>query len=213
MLLSTLLAADAAEPVARGIVCDIPDFSVPKGILSASFVARGRDGALDEDVLDVVIAYKTAGVDVALELGPDLDVPVQRVMAVATPLGVGLVLLPGDDMEAYLARVRDYAGALVRNPGFSRHIHPVSECFQAAILRRMGVAREPFDMEGPGQDLLAPAFAAGTEALERAVMEGLEEALGGPGDLDRYIDLHVAGVYENAGHQVADFVSARRAGP
>lgn len=202
MQLSEFAASESDE--AYGVVVDSPDFFPRQGIRRITFVARADQDGIDQDILDTIIAYKTAGIDVGLEVPFGLPVDASSLLDVAMPLNIDLRLLPPDDaseQDGYLASVSSYARGIPARPGYAKPVAPVSDGLMIMIARRLT------GDDGPMEGSLIDGFPAQrSEDLLEAIRSGFVAALGGKEHFDEYIDLHVAAVHEDGRRKVADHV-------
>ncbi|WP_018079367.1 hypothetical protein [Thiobacillus denitrificans] len=133
MLLSEIIDnPSAGDGFFREVVADVESFVPPEGLKSIGFLYRGGNGDLGELLLDVMIAYAIAGVEVVLEVpAEETSVDIPYLISVATNVGFTLSLLPPvDDSEeafqAYLVSVETCTDAYISQPNVSRYVYPVS---------------------------------------------------------------------------------------
>lgn len=111
---------------------DVESFIPPKGLKAIGFLFKGEKGDLNELLLDVLIAYTIASLDVTLEVPADIeDIDLAYLLSVANNVGFNVSFLPpqaaGDDaFAAYVDRVVECAKCYLSQPNMPRYIYPVS---------------------------------------------------------------------------------------
>jgi hypothetical protein len=134
MKLSEILAADEknADAFHFGVEVDVESFSPPPGLKEIAFVWAGTGTDIDVALMDAIISYRLAGVEVILEIPHDaegLDVP--YLVAVAANSGFSIALVPpkedaAETREAYGKILGDFAKAFFGQPNVTKAIHPIS---------------------------------------------------------------------------------------
>lgn len=133
LLLSTVIDNPTqGEGFFREVSVDVESFVPPEGLKSIGFLYQGSGGDLGELILDVMIAYAIAGVEVVLEVPadePSVDIP--YLISVATNVGFTLSLLPPIDeseetFQNYMERVVACTDSYISQPNVSRYVYPVS---------------------------------------------------------------------------------------
>lgn len=177
--LSSVVAG--AEPVAFGIVCDEMDFTPPAHLRAVSFLAR-PDDVLDRDVLDVVIAYKMAGLDVALEVPGDHVFDAAAVLALASSLDVAVYLMPppAGVTPTWLETVGSFTEAYCAARNFGRGLHPITDILALEMTRILGsgAANVVDNLDVWGRHS-AEALSACADRVQERVVSGFEVHYGG----------------------------------
>jgi len=130
--LSELLSADAVAPVIYGIVVDTDNVLPPTGLKEAGILTNLPNGEIEDNVLDLVISYTLAGVQVTLEIPASAPVSsATHLVSMAASISVSLSLLPPEDtsdeaFDAFVARVEDFARAYLGRAQFTKFIVPVT---------------------------------------------------------------------------------------
>lgn len=132
MKLSELLIMDTVPAACFGVVVDVPDFTVPKGLDSVGFTYLVKDGEIDEVLLDIAISYKLAGIEVLFEVPAEVAIAdMDHLLALASNIGVSLALLPpsagtDEDHDLYRARVLAAADAYLSSANYAGCLLPVT---------------------------------------------------------------------------------------
>jgi len=144
--LSALLAlpADQAPDSVVGLVVDQPEFSPPPGLSHAGVLYVGTpDGVIDDDVLDVIISFALAGVEITLEIpteAPAIDPA--YILNVATNAALSIAILAPEEetpeaQDAFVACVTGFADAYFKQQNFSRYLYPLTNYLEFLIVEAL----------------------------------------------------------------------------
>lgn len=213
--LSEFLSSSAEE--GYGLVCDVFDFVPHPRVKRASFLVAAAGQPIDRDILDVVIAYRTAGVDVAIEVAAGANCSAAEVLSIASSLDVSICLLPpADARDSYgwhgeLAEfVTAYAGAAA----FTRSLAPVTDVLRLRIAEML--SGQPGDL-AIGGDPWTARFLDVVEVEARpgvvdAVKAAFDAAYGGSAEFEEHFLQQVRGLYDGSEEILLRRVEAHIAG-
>lgn len=158
-LLSDILAAEAPEAVVFGVEVDEESFSPPPSLKEVSFIYREQDGDIDEALMDVIISYGLAGVEIVLEIPGDAPgIDAKYLVSVAANAGFSLAIMPPENdtveaREAYYTTLEAFARAYLAQPNYAKFLSPVTNYLEylfIEVLRGDNVeftTRDPFIQE------------------------------------------------------------------
>ena len=116
MLLSELVDKDEAPAVAvYGVEVDVESFTPPAKLEEISLIYKADGSDIDEALMDVIISYGLAGIEVILEIPAEQgDIDAKYLVSVAANAGFSLSLLPPKEPseeadKAYFSRLREFA--------------------------------------------------------------------------------------------------------
>lgn len=142
--LSDLVAVDATEaPVAYGVEVDVESFSPPPGLKAVSLIYKADGADIDEALMDVIISYGLAGVDVTLEVPAEQsEIDAKYLVSVAANAGFSLSLLPPAARseqadQAYFDRLRDFTAVYLTQANFGRFIAPVTNFIEYLFIEML----------------------------------------------------------------------------
>ena len=94
MLLSDVVdgkAGDASSTAFYGVEVDVESFTPPAGLEEISLIYKADAGDIDETLMDVIISYGLAGVEVILEIPAEQsDIDAKYLVSVAANAGFSL---------------------------------------------------------------------------------------------------------------------------
>lgn len=145
MKLSELLALEQTPVFVSGLVIDTSDeINPPKGLKEAGVLLQINDGGeVDENILDVIISYKIAGVSVFMEIPFALSqnegfkkMGMPYLLTMASNIGVGIVFLPpqtdplmevaDENWQHYLKLSEDLSEVYFTKENFDQMLLPVT---------------------------------------------------------------------------------------
>jgi hypothetical protein len=144
MLLSELIIADKIES-AFGITVDIESFTPPVGLKSVVFNYVEAQDSIDIRLLDTVISYSLAGVDVTLDIPFKEDLDVDAIMSLALNLGVSISILPPKNItDESIISYSDILGRLAEHYfssiNLSKMIYPLTSYLEYMVVEHLGAA-------------------------------------------------------------------------
>lgn len=144
MLLSELMTQEQSDPIVYGVDVDADILTPPKGLRQIGLSYKGTP-SIDDELVDAIIAFSLAGVDVIVEIQPDQDVNAHELLTIAGNAGFSVALLPPSeetDLAAWCEQCAKWAKAFLSVPNFNGAVYPVSGYFGYLA------AREASDIEG-----------------------------------------------------------------
>ena len=155
MLLSELIEQDNTGDVAYGVEVDTDSFTPPPGLKEISLIYKADGNDIDESLMDIIISYGIAGVEVILEIPAETpDIDAKYIVSVAANAGFSLSLLPPVDNsqtanEAYFERLREFAEVYVAQNNFGKFIAPVTNYLEYLFVELLRGADAPFNVTDP----------------------------------------------------------------
>lgn len=119
---------------------DKEDFFPPAHVREIGILARTTRGIIDEVVMDLVIAYHLAGVDVILEFADGVEYrDARHLVSTAAQSNASLSFLPPEDLtdesfEAYCVKLEDVTRAYMGQQAMTRFVMPVTNYLQHMFL-------------------------------------------------------------------------------
>jgi len=206
MLLSDFSQSDLQE--ATGIEVDAADYFPRADVRSISFTAKLDEAGdrLDQDLLDTIIAYKTSGIAVTLDLPASVEIDPSSLLSLLQPLDIPLCLMAPQDesnLSRYVDRLEAFACALPEHSGYGNAVLPVTTALFVLIRQRL--------QGSTGYPMVADAATAEIRSSHlnsflAAVQRGFEKALGGEKAFGEYLDIHIAAIHEDSRRKLAAWV-------
>ena len=205
-----------------GVEVDVESFTPPTGLNGIAFLYKGQNGEIDDTLMDVIIAYSLAGIDITLEIsacdegadGGALDA--RYLLTVAANAGFSLSLLPpekgdieGTDAEArYLARLDDFAEAYFTAGNFGRFLYPVTSVLEGMFARSMGATAD----YKPTSAYARQRFHDGVDAvlavtINDTLIKSIETLHGGPDSFEQFAKAMVYKLYKQAEENAVDLIA------
>lgn len=144
--LSQLLAQPdlAVDGDIAGVVVDTESFTPPPGLRFAGLRYADKAGDIDEILMDVIISYGLAGVEVVLEIPPETTgIDARYMMSVAANAGFSIALLPphagaGDDLKkAFEEKLLGFADAYFQQANFAKAVVPVGNFLEYLFIEQL----------------------------------------------------------------------------
>lgn len=158
MLLSDVVdgkAGDASSTAFYGVEVDVESFTPPAGLEEISLIYKADAGDIDETLMDVIISYGLAGVEVILEIPAEQsDIDAKYLVSVAANAGFSLSLLPPQEHSeqadtAYFDRLRDFAAVYLTQGNFGKFIAPVTNYLEYLFVELLRGQETEFQVNDP----------------------------------------------------------------
>ena len=142
-----------------GVVVDVESFTPPEGLKFIGFRYADKGGDIDEVLMDVIISYGLAGVEVVLEILPQTaSIDARYMMSVAANAGFSIALLPpvtGSDTAVKVAfeeKLGQFTEAYFQQANFAKAVVPVGNFLEYLFVELMKpgapfVPRDPYILE------------------------------------------------------------------
>lgn len=218
MKLSELIAASPAPERAFGVEVDAESYDPPAGLKEISLVARTDADGFAEDVLDVAIAYRLAGVDVILEIPSEQPIAdTAYMMSVIANMNSHVALLPPVDaseesFERYVERVEAFVPHYARQRNFGRMLMPLTSYLEYLFVE----AADPEKAKGftPTDDFVLSRFHEPTsteraDRLKDRLRRAFESVYGGAEDFLAFRKAVMAGIFKDFERQLAEIAPAQ----
>lgn len=137
---------ESPAPVLFGVVADGECFTPPRGLTAIGLHWKGSaPDSIDDTLIDTVISFTLAGVEVILEICPEDAVDPAYAMTLAGNAGVSIAIVPPkseDGIMAWGEKLEAFVDAFLSTPNFASTLYPVSGYLSYLIAERMaGVDR------------------------------------------------------------------------
>lgn len=206
MLLSQILALADSERAAfyGSVTVDVESYSPPVGIKAIGLRCDAADGEISDRLMDTVISYRLANVDVVLEIPAETtDVDAGYLLSVASNAGFSLALLPPEtDTDAiwasYGTRMDAFLDAYLGQRNFAHYLYPISSfleyLFAAQVSDVTGYsATDPYVVETFAQRVSAVR----EDALKARLRERIMQAFDGEEGFRQFAQAILRGVYKD----------------
>ncbi len=213
--LSAILANHEANPFPKGVIVDTENFTPPEGVETIAFLLQMRDGDIEETLIDVIIAWCLAEVDVILEIPADIGgLDAKYLLSVAANVGFSLSLLPSETEEgraAYHERLAEFTRTYLAQANYAGRLYPVTSHLEYMIRETLVGgsdyrARDPYVVERFAERVPETV----SDAFKAAIREAVFEATGGEEGFRNFAGSIVLGIYRQAEENARDL--AARAG-
>lgn len=131
MLLSELMNIENCPKEVYGIEVDEDLLTPPEGLERVALLYKGEESVSDL-LIDAVIAFSLAGVEVIIEIEPGQNVNKKELLTIAGNAGFSLSVLPPKteaDVEAWSKDCAQWAQTFLQVPNFTGSLYPVSGYF------------------------------------------------------------------------------------
>lgn len=203
-----------------GVDVDVESFTPPTGLTGIALLYKGENGEIDDTLMDVIIAYSLAGVDITLEIcacdkgagGGALDA--RYLLTVAANAGFSLSLLPpeadadAEERALYLSRLCDFAEAYFTAGNFSRYLYPITSVLEGMFARSMGAAPNYAPSSAYARQRFHDSISAEqAESINSTLIEAIETLHGGPEAFAQFAKAMVYKLYKQAEGNAIDIVA------
>ena len=176
------------------VLVDAESFTPPEGLkfIGLSYIDKGGD--IDEVLMDVIISYGLAGVEVVLEIPPQTaGIDARYMMSVAANAGFSVALLPppaGSDAAlkaAFEEKLGNFAEAYFQRANFAKAVVPVGNFLEYLFVELMQpgapfVPRDPYILEQYVK-IMDPAY---VDEMKTFLRQKFYDILGGQEEFDRF---------------------------
>ncbi|MEO0392597.1 MAG: hypothetical protein AAF213_05030 [Pseudomonadota bacterium] len=156
MLLSELVEKDeVSTPAIYGVEVDVESFTPPAKLEEISLIYKADGADIDEALMDVIISYGLAGIEVILEIPAEADdIDAKYLVSVAANAGFSLSLLPPKEPSEeadtkYFARLTDFSGIYLTQNNFGKFIAPVTNYLEYLFVELLRGPEAPFEVNDP----------------------------------------------------------------
>ncbi|MEM6902853.1 MAG: hypothetical protein AAF556_06420 [Pseudomonadota bacterium] len=145
----------SAQPFHYGVEVDVDSFSPPADLKHISLLFKGEGGDIDETLMDVIISYGLAGVEVVLEIPAEqADIDAKYMVSVAANAGFSLSLLPpaerSDEADlAYFERLKVFAEVYFTQTNFGQFLAPVTNFIEYLFVETLLGDDHEFEVSDP----------------------------------------------------------------
>lgn len=194
-----------------GVDVDIESFAPPIGLRAIGFIYKEDKGAIDTSLLDTIISYSLAGVDVTIEVPFELGVDAKDLISLASNLSTNLSMLPplvvtDESIEAYAKLVGVLAERYFAMAGFSKMIYPLTSYVEYLVVE---VVSADVSAYKPTDNYVIDSFASKmtveqSDQLKDLLRAKIYEIHGDRAAFERYVRTIVKGVYERVEKNISD---------
>lgn len=131
MLLSELIKTNNCPKEVYGIQVDEDLLTPPEGLEKVALLYDG-DESISETLIDAVIAFSLAGVEVIVEVQPGQNIDKKELLTIAGNAGFSLSILPPErqeDVPGWSQDCAEWAQTFLQVPNFTGSLFPVSGYF------------------------------------------------------------------------------------
>ena len=194
----------SAQPFHYGVEVDVDSFSPPADLKHISLIFKGEDGEIDETLMDVIISYGLAGVEVVLEIPAEQsDIDPKYMVSVAANAGFSLSLLPpverSDEADqAYFERLKAFAEVYFGQSNFGQFLAPVTNFIEYLFVETLLGDDHEFEVSDPYilQRLSALSDADFTIAFKDRLRADIYAIFGGEAEFKAFARRMTAQIHE-----------------
>ncbi len=180
------------KAILTGIEVDEESFSPPQGVETIGLLWQGSEEDLVSELLiDTIISYNLAGVEVVLEIPHDAKVRHEDILKLAGNAGFSVAAIPPpaeDGLQAWYEQCQEFAKALLHVPNFSGHLMPATGYISYLIAEKFAgkTALTPSDPYTRERffDAIPEEW---SDASKDAMREAFRDILGGEEGLTQYL--------------------------
>lgn len=218
VMLSQLLEnpALAVNGEIYGVVVDTESFTPPEGLSLISLQYADKAGDIDEILMDVIISYGLAGVEVVLEIPPETpQIDARYMMSVAANAGFSIALLPplagaGRDIcDAFEQKLGAFADAYFQQANFAKSVVPVGNFLEYMFVELMRpgapfVPRDPYIL-ARYVNVMDPEY---VDHMKQFLRQKFYDILGGKAQFDAFAWGLMRAIHAQAEENCAGLVKA-----
>ena len=217
MLLSSLIESESADISAYGVEVDVESFTPPANLKEVSLLYKSDGTDIDECLMDVIISYGIAGVDVILEIpAEEKDIDAKYMVSIAANAGFSLALLPPvtDDLEnrtKYFDRLSEFAEVYLTKGNFGKFIAPVTNYLEYLFVELLIGPEAPFNVTDPyiQKRLSKLADDDFVTAFKDSLRKDFYSFFGGKDEFERFSRRMMLEIHDFTAECVTDIVDSR----
>jgi hypothetical protein len=218
MLLSHVIDEKATDPEAAafyGVEVDVESFTPPANLKEISLIYKADAGDIDETLMDVIISYGLAGVDVILEIPAEqTDIDPKYLVSVAANAGFSLSLLPPEVSneaadQAYFNRLRDFAAVYLTQGNFGKFIAPVTNYLEYLFVELLRGEELPFQINDPyiKNRLMQLSDQDFVDAFKSRLREDFYALFGSRAEFEKFARRMMVQIHDFTGDCVKDLIA------
>jgi hypothetical protein len=195
------ITSEVETPVLAGVEIDEESFTPPRGLKTIGMLWQGSEEELVSDLLlDTIISYNLAGIEVILEVPHDAPVKHEDLLKLAGNAGFSVSAIPPAheaDVDAWCEQCKGFARALLHVPNFGGDLVPATGYISYLIAEKFS-----------GKDALVPTDPYTvlrfldvvpenwSDRSKEAMREAFREELGGEEGISDYLSAILKAIRE-----------------
>ena len=218
MLLSELIEPKQDGLIsAYGVKVDVESFTPPPGLQEISLIYKADGNDIDENLMDVIISYGIAGVEIILEIPAEEDgIDPEYMVSIAANAGFSLSLLPPIDdnpasRQQYFDRLTAFASVYLSKSNFGKFIAPVTNYLEYLFVEMLVGSEAPFNVTDPyiQERLSKLADDEFVTAFKDSLRQDFYHLFGGKDQFERFSRRMMSEIHGFAGECVTDLIGER----
>jgi hypothetical protein len=207
-------------PALYGIEVDVESFTPPAGLEEVSLIYKADGSDIDETLMDVIISYGLAGVEVILDVPAEQgDIDPKYLVSVAANAGFSIALLPPVQRDeagdaAYFKRLREFARVYLTQANFGKFIAPVTNYLEYLFVELLKGEDSEFNTtdEYIKQRFIPLSDPEFVHAFKDSLRADFYELFGGRNEFERFARRMMSQIHSFAGECAVD-IKKQFAGP
>ncbi len=203
--------------ILTGVEVDVESFSPPQGVTTIGLIWQGSDEDLVSELLiDTIISYSLAGVEVILEVPHDAKVKHEDLLKLAGNAGFSVSAIPPeteDGLDAWCEQCGSFAEALLHAPNFSGHLVPATGYISYLIAEKFSGK----DSLVPSDDYTRTRFLeavpeAWSDASKQAMRASFRDVLGGEDGITAYLSAILKAIHDETERYLSEKLKSSQPG-